>query len=117
MSEETEEARKLRRLDAYLESEEGELDFDALRAEITQARITVKKAKLREIRAQLDNERESAQIIPFDRERQRTRLAEIMSRNDMAHLTLAARGDGPDDLDALLDDLAALDTDTSDSRQ
>ncbi|OQW42407.1 MAG: hypothetical protein A4S12_00710 [Proteobacteria bacterium SG_bin5] len=89
---------------------------DRVLASLDRAELSLRKARLAEIRAQIDRERSSATVIAFDADRMRAKLREAANDPDMK-MTLAARGgisDGDDDMDGLLEDLAELERDAKD---
>lgn len=96
---------RLRLLDDFLE--DGEPDLDDWHVEVDAAELKVKKARLHEIRALLDRDTGSS-VIPIDRARARSQLQKALASVAAAPLTLAARGTHPEDLEALIDDLAEL---------
>ncbi len=105
MTEPDDELARIRLLDAFLESDN---DLDDFRFEVEQAMLMARKRRLRDVRALLDAGGRNDVVVPFDRARARARLAAMMAEGADTRLTLAARGASPEDLDALLDDLAEL---------
>ncbi|MEH3100590.1 hypothetical protein [Sphingomonas adhaesiva] len=99
------ELAQIRQLDDFLE--DGEPDLADWHAELDAAELKVKKARLQDIRAMLDRDA-GASVVPIDRARLRAELQKAMAAGADTPLTLAARGTHPEDLDALIDDLAEL---------
>ena len=96
-----------------------DLDVDAeaalalVLADLERAELLLRKARLGEIRSQIDAERATAQVVSFDPGRMRQRLA-AAANDPNVRMTLAARNaisDGGDDLDSLLEDMAELERD------
>lgn len=91
---------------------DGETALAVVLADLERAELLLRKTRLREIRSQIDTERATVQVMPFNPIRMRERLA---AANDPdVRMTLAARNaiaDGGDDLDSLLEDIAELERD------
>jgi predicted RNA methylase len=99
----TDELARLRLLDDFLE--EG--DLPDWRDEIDAAVLMARKALLHDIRAMLDKGAGSS-VVSIDRARLRAELHKAIAVDPDTPLTLAARGIHPEDVEALVDDLAEL---------
>jgi hypothetical protein len=92
---------------------DGETALAVVLADLERAELLLRKTRLREIRSQIDTERATVQVMPFNPIRMRERLAAAANDPDV-RMTLAARNaiaDGGDDLDSLLEDIAELERD------
>ncbi|MFL0413640.1 hypothetical protein [Sphingomonas sp. 179-A 2A2 NHS] len=92
---------------------------DRILASFERAELALRKARLVELRAQIDRERAGATVVTFDADRMRAKLKEAANDPDVK-MTLAARGgvsDGDEDMEGLLEDLAELERDAGDDTE